>query len=632
MEIIIYLVKVSALLSIFYGIYWVFLRELTFYSLNRVYLLMGIIISAIVPLYFIKKIVYIKPVVNEIPYDISKNLTVAQESNFQIDFVQVFIVLYVITTLWFAFKLSKNIIQVVSFLQKEQMHREKNFYLVNTQKTIEPYSFFKWIVINPKEYNQDEYNAIIQHEVAHSKQWHSVDVIIGNLLCVLFWFNPVSWLYKKAIIQNTEYLADTEATKNVSDKKMYQKLLLKIVCENNNLAIINHFNQSLIKKRIVMLNKNQSKTVNFWKYMVVFPAVIAFIFLFQQKVVAQVKDTETRAEVVGLSWDKNATEEEFKSDAKLVQEQGVTLEFKNVVRNAKNEITSIDIYFKDKMDEKRNMKNFSNPNGIETIYFKRTYDSKTGKYFFGFVSDKNTFDEDFNFQPNHNSAAEAKIVMISLDENDPDEGFYSLKDEFKNFGITIKVWGIKRNSKNQIIEIHAQMNNEKGKTKTFDFKNSKIPLKAIEFSAPNDIYKNGDDFDIKEVERSNVSRLEMFNVEKVSNIRLQKVELNQNEKNQEIQSDMKINIDKINTDVSLLTIEKENGNKKVILKNKTVETDSNSNPLVVVNGKIIQENSREYLEKLNPETIKEINVLKGEKATEKYGEKAINGAIEIKLK
>lgn len=601
MEIIIYLVKVSALLSIFYGIYWMFLRELTFYNLNRVYLLMGIIISAIVPLYFIKKIVYIKPVVNEIPYDISKNLTVVQESNLQIDFVLVFIVLYVITTLWFAFKMSKNIIQVVSFLQKEQMHREENFYLVKTQKTIEPYSFFKWIVINPMEYNQDEYNAIIQHEVAHSKQWHSVDVIIGNLLCVLFWFNPVSWFYKKAIIQNTEYLADTEATKNVSDKKMYQKLLLKIVCENNNLAIINHFNQSLIKKRIVMLNKNQSKTVNFWRYMVVFPAVIAFIFLFQQKVIAQVKDTETRVEVVAFSWDKSATEEEFESDAKLVQEQGVTLEFKNVVRNAKNEITSIDIYFKDKMDAKRNMKNFSNPNGIETIYFKRTYDSKTGKYFFGFVSDKNTFEEDFppsmdNVSlPNPENSKETKQKSEKQKDIKASIEYYKLKNKNNEM--------LKDMKKNMLIIVNGKEYQDN------DFNNFKFETNGtITRYEPKDaIEKFG--------EKGKYGALVFTGNTTIQNdiIAVEKSAINENP-----------NGDKV------LLLKKQNDVGVKVPGQSNIDADNN--PLVVVNGKIIQENSREYLEKLNPETIKEMNVLKGDKATDKYKEKGINGVIEITLK
>ena len=116
-------------------------------------------------------------------------------------------------------------------------------------------------------------------------------MLFRSLFCILFWFHPLVWLYKKAIIQNLEFIADSEASKKTSDIKVYQLTLLKITTQENCVAITNHFYQSLIKKRIVMLNKNQSKKWNSWKYAVVLPALIAFVFLFQIEVVAQEKST-----------------------------------------------------------------------------------------------------------------------------------------------------------------------------------------------------------------------------------------------------------------------------------------------------------------------------------------------------
>jgi hypothetical protein len=126
----------------------------------------------------------------------------------------------------------------------------------------------------------------------HSEQNHTVDVLISRLFCILFWFNPLIWLYKKAILQNLEFIADNEATKKISDKKAYQFTLLKITTHENCVAITNHFYQSLIKKRIVMLNKNQSKKSNSWKYTLVLPALVAFVSLFQIEVIAQEKVKE----------------------------------------------------------------------------------------------------------------------------------------------------------------------------------------------------------------------------------------------------------------------------------------------------------------------------------------------------
>lgn len=698
--VVIYLAKVSLLIAIFYGAYRLLLQNLTFYTINRYFLLFGIFVSLLLPLFFIKKYIIVEPVINSISahtIHIQNNYKSTQYSYFQIDWYAITILIYIIVMLWFAFKLIRNIYFVFTFLYQEKSNKNKGYSLINTQKNVESFSFFNYIVINKEMYSKFEYNAIIQHEKAHCKQWHSIDVIVANLLCVFFWFNPLSWYFKKAIIQNTEYLADKEATKNISDKVMYQKLLLNIVCGKNNLSIINHFNQSLIKKRIVMLNKNQSKTVNFWRYFLVFPMVATFMFLFQQKVVAQIAKQETQVELIGLSWDKNATDTEFKNDEKITQEQGVTLKFKNIERNANNEITSIDIYFKDEVDGEMKMQNFNNPNGIETIYFKRKYDQKTGHYFFGFVSDKETFEEEF---PSNPIDSNSKIAILTLDSKDPDEGFYSLKNEFKEYGITIKVWGIKRNSKNEIIEIHAQMKNERGKIKEFHFENTKKPLESLEFWAPKKGTKSGDDFDVKEGVNTNVSKLELLKEEKQKNKKAWIEYYKLQTKNKEMLEDMKKNmliivngkeffqkdfqnfkfesdgtiihydskdaIEKFgekakdgalvftgNTTVCIkerrknevkdnyIIIEDPTGD-EILLVRKQNEVgvkvprrpfiNADENPLIAVNGKIIEENAKEYLEKINPETISNMDVLSSEKAIEKYGKKAANGAIEIKLK
>ncbi len=129
------------------------------------------------------------------------------------------------------------------------------------------------------------------------------------------------YLYKKAVTQNLEYIADSEAIAQIDDKKSYQMALLKVVSHQNCLPITNHFYQSLIKKRIVMLNKNQSNKRNSWKYAVIIPALVAFVILFQVKVIAQEKEVEITkkkqayAELTSFSIDKNSTDEEMKKDA-----------------------------------------------------------------------------------------------------------------------------------------------------------------------------------------------------------------------------------------------------------------------------------------------------------------------------
>lgn len=123
-----------------------------------------------------------------------------------------------------------------------------------------------------------------------------------------------------------------------------------------------------------MLNKNQSNQRNSWKYAVVIPALIAFVFLFQIQVVAEEKSEKNSANAVsaiavGYSTDKNATDEEMKNDSKVAKEQlDIDYKFSNVKRNDKGEIIAIKIEYKTK-EGKSGKIELDSENPIETIYF-----------------------------------------------------------------------------------------------------------------------------------------------------------------------------------------------------------------------------------------------------------------------
>jgi hypothetical protein len=166
------------------------------------------------------------------------------------------------------------------------------------------------------------------------------------------------WLYKKAILQNLEFIADSEATKAISDKKAYQLTLLKITTQENFVAITNHFYQpslsagkSLIKKRIVMLNKNQSNKRNSWKYLLILPLLGAFVFLFQVKVIAQEKESSeqeiTNKEIpFYIVIDKNMSEKAIKESSSVAKSNfNVVLNFSKIKRNSNGEITAIKVTY-----------------------------------------------------------------------------------------------------------------------------------------------------------------------------------------------------------------------------------------------------------------------------------------------
>jgi hypothetical protein len=349
----IFLVKSSGLMGMFYLSYFFLLRKETFFNSNRWFLLAGLITSLILPLAVFTKIIWVDPSPTNIDWSKIPVTAPIKDESFEINWYIVFGIVYLIGILLFLIKFAFDFYSLSKILKGKTIQRQADFKFINVTENVSPFSYFNAIVYNSSLYSDTELENILEHEKVHSSQNHTIDVLISRFFCVVFWFNPLIWLYKNAIVQNLEFIADSEASKNISDKKAYQLTLLKITTQENCVVLTNHFYQSLIKKRIVMLNKNQSNKRNSWKYALVLPLLGAFVFFFQVKVVAQEKESEpTVAEhskpnenlVDIYKINKNSTDAELKEQSKALKEKyDLTLTFTGVERNSKNELIAIKV-------------------------------------------------------------------------------------------------------------------------------------------------------------------------------------------------------------------------------------------------------------------------------------------------
>jgi hypothetical protein len=356
----IFIVKSSSLIALFYFAYFFLLRKETFFNSSRWFLLAGLVTSVVLPLVVYTKVVWIDPVPVPVSYTPAANFQyvsnfhpqIAEKESFEINWNLVSLVIYGIGFAAFMIKFGIDFYSLNSVLKGRKIEQQADFKFVDVNENIAPFSYFDYIVYNSSMYSEKELESILEHEKVHSDQHHTVDVIISRIFCILFWFNPIIWLYKKAILQNLEFIADSEAAKKISDKKAYQYTLLKITTHETCVAITNHFYQSLIKKRIVMLNKNQSKKWNYWKYYAVLPVLALFVLSFQIKTIAQEKkELREKAALTSKNQDpevikitKSTTDQELKDlTAKLKTDHNINLEISNIKRNKNNELTSIKI-------------------------------------------------------------------------------------------------------------------------------------------------------------------------------------------------------------------------------------------------------------------------------------------------
>ncbi|GAB3320729.1 hypothetical protein GCM10027299_14250 [Larkinella ripae] len=136
---------------------------------------------------------------------------------------------------------------------------QETIWLVINENVSAPFSFFRWVILNPVLYEPDEFDQIMRHERVHCRQWHSLDMLAAEVLRIVFWFNPFAWWHQQLVQENLEYLVDREVLDEGVEKKTYQYYLLKAsLADSAPLPVRpagNSFNQQQLKSRISMMNR-----------------------------------------------------------------------------------------------------------------------------------------------------------------------------------------------------------------------------------------------------------------------------------------------------------------------------------------------------------------------------------------
>jgi beta-lactamase regulating signal transducer with metallopeptidase domain len=286
----IYILKLSISLAVVFLFYRLFLQRLTFYNCNRWYLLGYTLLAFFIPF------IDISPVLEQnqlsgnsliewVPMISNSQVTEINPVNTQSLFTAWDMISFVMLT-GMSIMLVRLLVQFISFrrmMRKAEFISGSDMKIFHVDENIIPFSFGNSIFINPRLHSETELQEIIRHEFVHVKQVHSIDIIWGELLCLLNWYNPCAWLLKRSIRQNLEFIADRKVLENGIAKKEYQYLLMKVM-GNNQYSIANQFNFSSLKKRIAMMNKLKSARLNLVKFLFILPVVGIILVSFRKQI------------------------------------------------------------------------------------------------------------------------------------------------------------------------------------------------------------------------------------------------------------------------------------------------------------------------------------------------------------
>ncbi|WP_297762050.1 M56 family metallopeptidase [uncultured Muriicola sp.] len=602
----VYILKSSGILGIFYAVYLFFLQKETLFKENRRFLLIGIFCALLCP--FLTIPVYIEMVPTSFTQIVSNSSSPSvafQESG--LDLWLIATVLYIAGMLFLLGRLGIQVFSLRSvFLHSANKTKRGGLVYIETSRKIAPFSFFHYIVYNPSLYNEVELEAILAHERAHCSQKHSLDILISHLITVVLWINPMSFLYRNTIRQNLEFLADASATTTLPSIKKYQYALLKVSGHALPIPIVNQFYNSLIKKRIVMLQKSQSKKANMLKSALVLPALALFLFSFNTKEIYVPNSASTEVNWLTLDSDKKIEVKITKdtSDAELekikqdMTKEGIDFSY-TVVRNAKKEIITLDVDMNSKKSEGKefhgssSFDNDGDPIDPVTIVF----DPEGQLMFMG-------GDDDMEFG---SKSMKTKMKWVMEEDSEITE---EMMEKMEDEGIVVI----------KVTEDEEVTTDEKGNvTKKIKVRKSgddedeqRIIVKRI---------KGGDDDDIKIITKKLVigddgEEMELHEGgEHEKHIKVIKSEGGK---------DKNVFIIKDSDDEEDIEIIEGEGEAFFFL-----DSEKGEKPLYIIDGKEVNEKK---FKSLSPKDIATVNVWKGDKAIEKYGKKAKDGVVEITTK
>lgn len=278
---ILYLIKSTLLLGVLLALYKLLLENEKMHRFNRLYLIMALVLGFTAPLISIEitsnshiaglEMETLNKVVNEptqrVSQTIQKAITAstpiqpsAVESMEETSSSRSFPILPILWGVYgvvlglLLIRFIAGLIQIRINIKKSELDQFSQATLVLMDTPITPQSFLHYIFLNKQEYQSGKVGSeILEHEYTHVRQLHSVDVMFIELLKLLFWFNPLLYLYKHAIQLNHEFLADEYVVNNVTDISNYQKKLIEVCEVDAQTPVTSHFSASTTKNRIKKL-------------------------------------------------------------------------------------------------------------------------------------------------------------------------------------------------------------------------------------------------------------------------------------------------------------------------------------------------------------------------------------------
>ena len=285
---ILFILKSTACLLVFFGFYKLVLEQENMHLFKRFYLLGALTLSIIIPLITFTTYVEISPIKATL-INTNEDLQATSTSFLEnMNWSLILWIIYAIGLFVFGFRFIKNLYQLDYKIRRNPKKKDHNFTNVLLKDLIIPHTFFNYIFFNEEKYEAKEIpKEVFWHEQTHAKQKHSIDVLFIELLQVIFWFNPLFYIYNHLVKLNHEFLADQGVLNKGVKPKTYQERILAFSSNAQQPILASALNYSLIKKRFTVMKTKTTRKAFWIRSFVLLPLLAIMLYSFSSREVIE---------------------------------------------------------------------------------------------------------------------------------------------------------------------------------------------------------------------------------------------------------------------------------------------------------------------------------------------------------
>lgn len=326
-----YLIRSTVWLTGFALVYVLFLRNERFFVLNRIFLVSGILVSMIFPLFtwHYTVVLPVVPTAEVLEPQIQGISEVSEPFPMQ---NVLLLSVYFLGISYLVFRIFRQTLPVYRIIRKSDKQSFSTAKLIRTAEYPASFSFFSFVFVNPST-DETETREIVNHELEHIRQQHWIDLLLFEILRTMQWFNPAIWLYGHLIRQNHEYLADERALQRSSNPAIYRAALLNQMFGGPVISLANSFNYSLNKKRFTMMKQTISSPIRKLKLLLALPLIAGVFYAFASPEYKFIQTEELAT---------NVTQNEKTVKGKVTDENGKPLKSASIVITGKTTGTITD--------------------------------------------------------------------------------------------------------------------------------------------------------------------------------------------------------------------------------------------------------------------------------------------------